>query len=224
MHAQQLLVPSYLQTYSDITEAFKIQRRATQAIYQAPYIAETTDCNAELENYIISQVYNDGLWLSFGTPKTGAPNFINTRKKLRRADQLFSFEGSPESYDIKDINKPIPKSARKGGLLLGLKPKRIEQLYISTLAEFLFWKPGPCAFVHLNCESFSSTITILNSLYSNRRIVRGTVILFDKKQHLQLFKMMKTTCFSQLWEQTTISIPSSVMAGTAWEGIALKQR
>ncbi|MBW4888736.1 hypothetical protein KXQ82_03380 [Mucilaginibacter sp. HMF5004] len=224
MQAQQLLVPSYFQAYTNFTEAFKTQRHNAPPKYYDIADEELANNNTQLENHIVNQVKTDGLWLSFGTPKTDAPNFLGADKQNQPAGKLFSFAGPAGNYDIQDINKPEVTIARKGGLLLGLKPQRPEQVHISTLADFLFWKPQPCAFVHINCESYSSTITILNALYSNNRIVSGTVLLFDSKLHLQLLKTMNAACFAHLWDQKQVDIPSSIVQRTNWAGVALKQR
>jgi len=223
MQTQQLLVPSYLQAYNHIAEAFTTQPRKTYTGYTYTNDVTTETGNTMLENFIMSRVKNDGPWLSFGTPNGEMPNIVSARKQTGFNTALYSFEGQTGNYNIKDLNKPMVKPVRTGGLLLGLKPKRPSQMQINSLGEFLFWRKEPCAFVHINCESFSSTITVLNSLYSNNRIVSGTIILFDNKHHLQLLKTMNTGCLQHLWQQPQVEIPASVVQTTVWNGIAIRQ-
>jgi predicted O-methyltransferase YrrM len=48
----------------------------------------------------------------------------------------------------------------------------------ATLPEWLKNNPGPIAFIHVDCDLYSSTRTILALLAD--RIVPGTIILFDE--------------------------------------------
>ena len=47
-----------------------------------------------------------------------------------------------------------------------------------TLPGFVEKHPEPVALLHVDCDLYSSTVTILNNLKNN--IVPGTVIIFDE--------------------------------------------
>jgi hypothetical protein len=48
----------------------------------------------------------------------------------------------------------------------------------ATLPEFLATEPGPLRFANIDCDIYSSTVTVLTALAG--RIVPGTVLVFDE--------------------------------------------
>ncbi len=51
-------------------------------------------------------------------------------------------------------------------------------MFADTLPGFLDAHPGPVAFLHVDCDLYSSTVTVLEHVAS--RFVEGTVVLFDE--------------------------------------------
>jgi hypothetical protein len=85
-----------------------------------------------------------------------------------------SFEGLPE-----DWRSGFVKGAFAGDLP-PVPPNAvlIKGWFEKTLPEFLGKQQGPVAFLHIDCDLYSSTKTIFDLLAP--RIVRGTVIVFDE--------------------------------------------
>ena len=54
----------------------------------------------------------------------------------------------------------------------------IKGWFNETLPEFVKAHPEPCAFIHVDCDLYSSTKTIFDNL--KNQIVSGTVIAFDE--------------------------------------------
>jgi len=129
-----------------------------------------------LLDYAIKNVSIDGLWLEFGVYKG---------KSLKRiADQTAaavfgfdSFEGLPKDWIL---------SYRQGDFSLnGNAPEQlpsnvtlVKGLFAETLPEFLAKHDEPVAFLHIDCDLYSSTRTVLTELQG--RIKSGTIILFDE--------------------------------------------
>lgn len=120
----------------------------------------------------------EGLILEFGFAGGDSIRVLADREKAGRLVHGFdSFQGLPEDwpgrheerghYSTGGVLPAIPGNAR---LHTGL--------FDQTLPLFLAAHPGPVAFVHIDCDLYSSTRTVLEGLAP--RLVAGTVILFDE--------------------------------------------
>jgi len=115
-----------------------------------------------------------GLWLEFGVYHGVTTRFIaeRGRQPLYGFD---SFQGLPE-----DWRSEYPR----GSFALQEIPRFPEPIQIvpgyfhETLPGFLKLHPEPAAFVHIDCDLYSSTKTVLDHLAE--RICPGTVIVFDE--------------------------------------------
>ncbi len=118
-----------------------------------------------------------GLFLEFGTYKGDS---INQLARLRPGTSFVGFDsfvGLPEGWT---------PGTRKGGLSAKGKVPRVRRNV--TLVEGFFEDSLPgfltglgdekIAFVHIDCDLYSSTIFVLNSLRD--RLVPGSVIVFDE--------------------------------------------
>ena len=45
-----------------------------------------------------------------------------------------------------------------------------------------------CSFIHIDCDVYSSTYTVLDELAKNNRLANGTVILFDEFYSYEKYK------------------------------------
>ena len=121
----------------------------------------------------------DGLWMEFGVFEGDTINLI-----AELADQIVygfdSFDGLPEDWQISDrqISKAgtcsvtaIPKVKENVILVVGL--------FQDTLQDFLKLHTEPASFVHIDCDLYSSTRSILSRL----KFQKGTIIIFDEYQN-----------------------------------------
>lgn len=87
-----------------------------------------------------------------------------------------SFEGLPETWrngfeeTSFNLNGNLPQVNENVRLVKGW--------FNETLPAFVKEHPEPCAFIHVDCDLYSSTKTIFNEL--KNQIVPGTVIAFDE--------------------------------------------
>lgn len=135
------------------------------------------DSQRELIEFVLSSVAAEGHFLEFGVFTGGTIRFIARRIGQRKIHGFDSFEGLPEAW---------------GGLYLGRKafdvggrlprvPHNVllhRGYFETSLPKWLDKYPGPVAFIHLDCDLYSSTRTVLGLIAP--RLVPGTVILFDE--------------------------------------------
>lgn len=86
-----------------------------------------------------------------------------------------SFEGLPETWhygflkEAFSLNGNLPQVNDNVRLIKGW--------FNETLPDFVKEHPEPCAFIHIDCDLYSSTKTVFDTL--KNQIVSGTVIAFD---------------------------------------------
>jgi hypothetical protein len=129
---------------------------------------------SQVREYALEQVRNDGLFLEFGVWNGTTINFIaeHHRGLVHGFD---SFEGLPEDWGI------VPKGAyTTDGRIPEVRSN--VRLHVGwfdqTLPDFVREHNERVAFLHVDCDLYSSTKTIFKFL--GDRIVSGTVIVFDE--------------------------------------------
>jgi hypothetical protein len=115
-----------------------------------------------------------GLYLEFGVFRGTTINHI-AEKSGRPVYGFDSFEGLPESW-----RDGYAKGMFKLDALPEVHPRvvLVKGWFDQTLPAFLADHPEPCAFVHVDCDLYSSTRTVLTLLA--KRIVPGSVLVFDE--------------------------------------------
>jgi hypothetical protein len=115
-----------------------------------------------------------GLVLEFGVYSGRTINFLASLDP-GTVYGFDSFEGLPEAWRpefpagaFKVVE--LPKVAANVALQVGW--------FENTLPGFLAAHPGPVSFLHVDCDLYSSTKTVLH--YLRGRIVPGTIIVFDE--------------------------------------------
>lgn len=130
----------------------------------------------ELLDRAVEAVRLDGLWLEFGVFRGASINHIaqRARKPIFGFD---SFEGLPHAWTPRKqagtftLGRQIPDVGPGVTLIPGW--------FSNTLPKFLAGEPdSPVAFLHVDCDLYSSASTILDAL--DGRIREGTVIVFDE--------------------------------------------
>jgi hypothetical protein len=131
----------------------------------------------ELIDYSLSAAKIDGHFLEFGVFTGGTIRFMAKRIGNRLIHGFDSFEGLPEAWSgfslggrIFDLKGKLPRVPANVRLHRGW--------FDDTLPAWLAANQGPVAFIHVDCDLYSSTRTILALLAD--RLVPGTIILFDE--------------------------------------------
>lgn len=127
----------------------------------------------------LSRAPSEGLVLEFGV---GGGDSIRAIARLlagssRIVHGFDSFEGLPEDW----AGRHEEKGHYSSNGVLPEVPRGVQLhkgLFAETLPDFLTHHSGQCAFVHVDCDLYSSAKTVLQALAP--RIGPGTVILFDE--------------------------------------------
>jgi len=135
------------------------------------------DTPRELMKHALSQITVDGLIAEFGVNSGGTIRFIAKHRPQDTAHGFDSFEGLPEDWIG---NKMFAGYFNRNGRLPRV-PRNVELhpgWFDESLPEFCRTHDGPAAFLHVDCDIYSSTVSIFEHL--GPRIVEGTVLVFDE--------------------------------------------
>jgi Macrocin-O-methyltransferase (TylF). len=130
----------------------------------------------DLHTHAMEQAMLQGLFLEFGVKKGETIRELATMTPLT-VHGFDSFQGLPEDWSGTSLRKgrfnkqgKLPKVPSNVVLHPGL--------FEETLPEFVRNYKEPVAYMHIDCDIYSSTKTILDHL--NDRIIPGSVIVFDE--------------------------------------------
>ena len=135
---------------------------------KAPYFEK----HRQLVHHVVSQVDQPGLFLEFGVARGKSIRWIASQTE-RTVHGFDSFKGIPEYW----AGTPAGTFARRK---LPKVPDNVELhvgLFGDTLPGFMQQNPDPIAFLHVDCDLYSSTRTIFE--FVCERLQPGTIILFD---------------------------------------------
>jgi Methyltransferase domain len=130
----------------------------------------------DLLAFALSRAPENGLVLEFGVEDGRSVNHL-AKRTSRTVHGFDSFEGLPEDWSGTFEKKG--SFTRKGQLpQVESNVKLHAGWFDSTLPTFLQANEGPAAFIHIDCDIYSSTRTVFELLAG--RIEPGTVIVFDE--------------------------------------------
>lgn len=168
----------------DVARVHPVRERALRALQDTvDYIEETLpdaigfETQKELIEYSLRQVKVPGHYLEFGVFMGGTTQFMAKRIGAKFLHGFDSFQGLPEAwqgfgldqtaFDVRGKLPRVPGNVR-------LHPGWFDQ----SLPMWVNEHEGPVAFMHVDCDLYSSTKTIFDLLA--KRIQPGTIILFDE--------------------------------------------
>lgn len=129
----------------------------------------------DLLEYALGLITLEGLVMEFGVFEGKTIDLIAKQLRGRRVDGFDSFEGLPEPWHGNHMaegyfKSHVPKVRKNVRLHAGW--------FSDTLPEFVERNRESVAFMHIDCDLYSSTATLFEHL--GDRIVPGTVIVFDE--------------------------------------------
>lgn len=160
----------------------------------------SVDSKWKVHNYALQEMSLDGLFLEFGVFKGETINYI-AKKTKNKVYGFDSFEGLPEFWrDGFDRNafaiEALPQVEDNVVLIKG----RFEE----TLPVFLDEKRDlPIAYLHVDCDLYSSTKTVFDNLEG--RIRSGTVIVFDEYFNFPGWQHNEFKAFKEFIDRTGMS-------------------
>lgn len=149
---------------------------ASSARYVSTHMANARRVQEKftLLSFGMEQVQLGGLFLEFGVASGDTINCIASRTS-QKVYGFDSFEGLPE-----DWTGQLPKGAFKQSHLPNVRAnvELVIGLFDHTISDFLRYHPEPVAFIHIDCDLYSSTKCVFENL--GDRIRSGTIIVFDE--------------------------------------------
>ena len=172
----------------------------------------------EYVKYILSQTENfeGGLFLEFGVFYGRSIALIACAKPDKIIYGFDSFEGLPENF------RDLPKGKfTLNGKIPNIPLANIRLIkgwFNETLPEFVKAHREPCAFIHVDCDLYSSTKTIFDNL--KNQIVPGTVIAFDEYFNIHGWKKYEYKAFMEFVAEKNFEF--EYIARTDYEQVAVK--
>lgn len=184
-YASNILVDMNLEAKRDTFQYIK------EHMTDAPYFEK----HDKLVAYAVSQVDKPGLYLEFGVGRGKSMRWIAPRV-AGTVHGFDSFEGIPEHWN----GNPIGAFAQKK---LPKVPPNVEfhvGLFGDTLPEFQANHPGPVAFLHVDCDLYSSTVTIFE--YLGSKLQPGAIVLFDEYYNFHRWQQHEFKAFQE-WVESS---------------------
>ena len=149
-----------------------------------------------LLNFCLDRLEMSGQILEFGVAGGTSINHI-ARQTSRTVHGFDSFHGLPEQWG----NAPAGEFDQDG------RPPEVDSnvelhagLFSDTLPGFIENHPEPVALLHIDCDLYSSTRTVLSAL--TNQIVPGTMIVFDEYFNYPGWQHHEHKAFSEFIEST----------------------
>ena len=137
----------------------------------------------------------DGMALEFGVATGTTLGIIAEHRPGGQVHGFDSFAGLPEPWRLgygPGEFAQEPPEVPGAELVVGL--------FEDTLAPFLDEHPGPVAFLHVDCDLYSSTVTVLDLV--GPRLVEGSVIAFDEYYNFPDWQQHEHRAWTEYVERT----------------------
>jgi hypothetical protein len=132
----------------------------------------------EVLDFALNELTIKGHFTEFGVYKGGTIRYL-AEKRNETIHGFDSFQGLPEKWSGGANN------SQKGAFTMHGKLPRVPSnvklhvgLFGASLPTWLKENPGPIAFVHIDCDIYSSTKAVFDQIKS--RLVPGSIIVFDE--------------------------------------------
>jgi predicted O-methyltransferase YrrM len=186
-YASNLLVDMSLEAKKSTLEYIKAN------MVDAPYFEK----HPQLVKYALEQIEKDGLTLEFGVGRGKSMRWIapNISGEVHGFD---SFEGIQEHWN----GNPIGAFAQKR---MPKVPDNVEfhvGYFDATLPGFLEKYQDPVAFLHVDCDLYSSTVTIFEAL--GDRLQPGAIVLFDEYYNFHRWQQHEFRAFQEFVKNTSV--------------------
>ena len=193
----------------DVARIHPVRQRAMRALEDTVnFIDKNMDesvgfeTQREVTEYALTKVKVSGHHIEFGVFSGGTTRFIaNKIGKQITYHGFDSFEGLPEDWSgfvlgkaAFDLGGKLPKVPPNVKLHVGW--------FDQSLPIWLEANQGSIAFMHIDCDLYSSTKTIFDLLAS--RIQAGTIILFDEYFNYAGWRQHEHKAFMEMVQQQKI--------------------
>jgi len=186
--------------------------------------AKPLTSDADLLRYASDQVTLDGAYIELGVTTGKTINFISALNPAKTIYGFDSFEGNPEDYE-KDGHKylkgcfGIKNTAQIPPVLANAK--LIKGTFDESLSYFIekYLNDQPIAFLHVDCDLYSSTSIALKALASYIR--PGTIIVFDDFYNFPEYEQFEFKALMEFLEESGYDV-EYIAYNTMFEGVAVR--
>lgn len=152
----------------------------------APYFEK----HSKLVKFVLGEVKQQGLYLEFGVGRGKSMRWIAS-EVAGTVHGFDSFEGIQEHWN----GNPIGAFAQRK---MPKVPDNVEfhiGYFNATLPGFLASHNDPIAFLHVDCDLYSSTVTLFELL--GDRLQTGSIILFDEYYNFHRWQQHEFKAFQE---------------------------
>ena len=186
-YSSNLLLDMNLAAKKDTLEYIRVN------MVDAPYFEK----HPQLVKYALDQVNKGGLHLEFGVGRGKSMRWIAA--EVDGAVHGFdSFEGIQEHWN----GNPIGAFAQKQ---MPKVPDNVEfhvVYFDATLPGFLESHTEAVAFLHIDCDLYSSTVTIFDAL--GERLQPGAIVLFDEYYNFHRWQQHEFKAFQEFVQKSGV--------------------
>lgn len=146
---------------------------------QYALLAEMKPTVSSLSNVLETESIRNGIVCEFGVCTGRSTNLIARALKPREVFGFDSFEGLPDDWVVGDLKVPrgfLAVNADK----LQFEPNvnLVKGYFNETLPKFLNEHNEPIGLMHVDCDTYESTVDILK--LAGDRLQQGSIIVFDE--------------------------------------------
>jgi len=157
----------------------------------APYFEK----HPQLVRHVVHEASLPGLYMEFGVGRGKSIRWIGEHAD-RTVYGFDSFEGIPEYWNGNPIGafaqKKLPKVPDNVQFEIGMFDK--------TIPGFLDKQVDPIALLHVDCDLYSSTVTIFDML--GPRLQPGAIVLFDEYYNFPRWQQHEYKAFQEFVEKS----------------------
>jgi hypothetical protein len=179
-YGSNLLVDLQLDAKKDTIEYVKAN------MADAPFFEK----HPQLVRHAVESVSTPGLFLEFGVGRGKSIRWIGAATD-RTVYGFDSFDGIPEYWNGNPIGafsqKKLPKVPGNVEFQIGM--------FDETIPPFLDSHDNPVAFLHVDCDLYSSTVTIFDQL--GARLQPGAIVLFDEYYNFPRWQQHEYKAFQE---------------------------
>ena len=187
-HSSNLLLDMNIEAKKDTLAYIKAN------MVDAPYFEK----HPQLVKYVLGQIDAPGLHLEFGVGRGKSMRWIASAVE-GVVHGFDSFEGIQEHWNGNPIGafaqKQVPKVPDNVELHMGY--------FDATVPGFLESHSDTIAFLHVDCDLYSSTVTIFDLL--GDRLRAGSVILFDEYYNFHRWQQHEFKAFQEFVEKSGLA-------------------
>lgn len=172
-------------------------------------LQDAKKCTSEFEvlSIALQNISIDGFYLEMGVFQGRTINFIASIMQNKIIYGFDSFQGLPEAWDRDDLKYFTKGFFATSGLPIVASNVELHKGWFNeSLPEFKrdILRDQPIAFIHIDCDLYSSTKTIFDTLGDH--IVDGTVIVFDELYNYQGFDRHEIKALYEFLQQKNLTL------------------